>query len=218
MTFQEPQQWFTWLALAEWWYNTTFRTSIQMTPFQALYGYPPPQVNEFSIPCNVSEEARVTLKERAAILQKLRDSMGEAQRRMKHYADLNRTERVLEVGDMVYLKLQPYRQAAFGIRGSLKLRSKFYGLFKVIEKVGKVAYRLQLLEGVGIHPVFHVSQLKKHLGQHVVPMPNLPAVGPEGQIKTEPVAVLQRRMIPRNNELVIQCLILWQNLTPADAT
>lgn len=189
-----------------------------MTPFQALYGYPPPQVNEFSIPCNVSEEARVTLKERAAILQKLRDSMGEALRRMKHYADLNRTERVLEVGDMVYLKLQPYRQAAFGIRGSLKVRSKFYGPFKVIEKVGKVAYRLQLPEGAGIHPVFHVSQLKKHLGQHVVPMPNLPAVGPEGQIKTEPVAVLQRRMIPRNNELVIQCLILWQNLTLADAT
>ena len=119
---------------------------------------------------------------------------------------------------MVYLKLQPYRQAAFGIRGSLKVRSKFYGPFKVIEKVGKVAYRLQLPEGAGIHPVFHVSQLKKHLGQHVVPMPNLPAVGPEGQIKTEPVAVLQRRMIPRNNELVIQCLILWQNLTLADAT
>lgn len=61
MTFQEPRNWYSWLPLAEWWYNTTYHTAIQMTPFKALYGYTPPQVNEFSIPCNVSEEARVTL-------------------------------------------------------------------------------------------------------------------------------------------------------------
>lgn len=122
------------------------------------------------------------------------------------------------MGDMVYLKLQPYRQAAFGIRGSLKLRAKFYGPFKVIEKYGKVAYKLQLPEESNIHPVFHVSQLKKHLGTQAIPMPNLPDIGPEGQLKIEPVAVLQRRVIPRNNEPVVQWLILWRNLTPAEAT
>lgn len=58
MTFQEPHQWYSWLSLAGWWYNTTYHTSLQMTPFQALYGYPPPQINEFSISCNVSAEAR----------------------------------------------------------------------------------------------------------------------------------------------------------------
>lgn len=218
MTFQEPQKWFSWLALAEWWYNTTYHTSIQMTPFQALYGYPPPQITEFAIPCNMSEEARVTLEDKALILQKLKSSMGEAQRRMKFYADKGRSERTLELGDMVYLKLQPYRQVAMGIRGSLKLRSKYYGPFKVIEKMGAVAYKLQLPDGAGIHPVFHVSQLKKHLGARAIPMPNLPAVGPDGQIKTEPAAVLQRRMIPRHNEPVTQWLILWENLTPAEAT
>lgn len=50
MTFKEPQHWYSWLALAEWWYNTTYHTSLQMTPFQALYGYPPPRINEFSLP------------------------------------------------------------------------------------------------------------------------------------------------------------------------
>lgn len=178
----------------------------------------PPQVNEFSVPCNISEEARVTLEEKEAIIQKLKDSMDRAQKRMKHFADMNRTERTLLVGDMVYLKLQPYRQAAFGIRGSLKLRSKYYGPFKVLEKVGQVAYRLQLPDDALIHPVFHVSQLKKHLGKHAVPLPNLPSVGPNGQIKTEPVAVLQRRMIPKKGVAVTQWLILWQNLSPADAT
>lgn len=218
MTFQEPQNWCSWIALAEWWYNTTYHTAIQMTPFKVLYGYSPPQISEFSVPCDVSQEARVTLEEKEAIVQKLKASMEDAQRRMKYYADRNRIERKLEVGDMVYLKLQPYRQNTFGIRGSLKLRGKYYGPFKVLEKVGAVAYRLQLPEEAAIHPVFHVSQLKKHLGTHAVPMPNLPAVGPDGQIKTDPVAVLQRRMIPRNNVAVTQWLILWSNLTPAEAT
>ena len=218
MTFQEPHQWYSWLSLAGWWYNTTYHTSLQMTPFQALYGYPPPQINEFSISCNVSTEARVTIEQKEAIFQKLKASLTEAQRRMKHYANRNRTERSLNVGDMVYIKLQPYRQTAFGIRGSLKLRSKFYGPFKVLEKIGQVAYKLQLPEDASIHPVFHVSQLKKHLGQRAVPMSNLPSVGPDGQIKTQPVAVLQRRMIPRNGVAITQWLILWENLGPVDAT
>lgn len=218
MTFQEPNHWHSWLALAEWWYNTTYHTSIQMTPFQAMYGYPPPQINEFSVPCNVSNEARVTLEQKEVIIQKLKISLTEAQTRIKHFADKNRSERVLSVGDMVYLKLQPYRQTAFGIRGSLKLRSKFYGPFKVIEQVGKVAYKLQLPAESNIHPVFHVSQLKKHLGARAVPMTNLPSVGPDGQIKTEPAAVLKKRMIPRGGVAITQWLILWQNLGPSDAT
>lgn len=197
MTFQEPKNWYSWLALAEWWYNTTYHTSIQMTPFKALYGYTPPQVNEFSVPCNVSAEARVTLEEKEVILQNLKENLELAQKRMKHFADKNRTKRTFEIGDMVYLKLQPYRQTAFGIRGSLKLRSKYYGTFKITQKVGKVAYKLQLPDEAQIHPVFHVSQLKRHLGTHAVPMANLLAIGPDGQVKTEPVAVLQRRMVPR---------------------
>lgn len=218
MTFQEPNKWYSWLALAEWWYNTTFHTAIQMTPFKAMYGYSPPQINEFSVPCNISEEARVTIEEKEAILNKLKNSLADAQHRMKYFADKNRTERNLEVGDMVYLKLKPYRQSAFGIRGSLKLRSKFYGPFKVLQKIGQLAYKLQLPDDAQIHPVFHVSQLKKHLGKHAIPMSNLPSVGPDGQIKTEPLAVLQRRMVPRKGVAVTQWLILWQNLSPAEAT
>lgn len=49
-------------------------------------------------------------------------------------------------------------------------------------------------------------------------MANLPAAGPDGQIKTEPVAILQRRMVPRRCVAVTQWLVLWQNLSPADAT
>lgn len=61
---------------------------------------------------------------------------------MKKYADNNRSERSFEVGDMVYLNMQHYRLAAFAPRQSLELNSKFYGPFRIMRKVGPVAYYL----------------------------------------------------------------------------
>lgn len=95
---------------------------------------------------------------------------------MKKYADRKRTERILEVGDMVYLKMQPYRLNAFGLRTHIKLQSKFYGPFRIIARIGQVAYKLLLPESTGIHPVFHVSQLKKHVGPKAIPCSDLPLV------------------------------------------
>jgi hypothetical protein len=119
---------------------------------------------------------------------------------------------------MVYLKLQPYRHTSLSIHKSLKLHSKYYGPFRILERIGKVAYKLLLPEGCQLHPVFHVSQLKKHLGPHVVPTPDLPLIDAKGNIKVAPVAILDRHMIPRNNEPIVQCLIHWQNLPASEAT
>ena len=83
-----------------------------------------------------------------------------------------------------------------------------------MQKVGKVAYRLQLPDGIGIHPVFHVSQLKRHCGSNAVPSADLPLVGKDGKIKTEPMQVLETRALPRNKMLVTQWLIQWVNLPP----
>lgn len=152
------------------------------------------------------------------MLDQLKANLNKAQERMKYFADRSRTERQLDVGDMVYLKMQPYWQNAFGIRGSLKLISKYYGPFHVLDKVGQVAYRLQLPRDATIHPVFHVSQLKRHLGSQAVPLPGMPLVGQNGKIKTEPIAILDRRVVPWSNELVAQWLIQWLNLGPEDAT
>src|SRR4051812_18510723 len=105
------------------------------------------------------------------MVQKLKENLLQAQSRIKFFADMKRTEKHFEVGDMVYLKVQPYRQNAFGLHGSLKLRSKFYGPFKIMERVGTVAYKLQLPDSADIHPVFHVSHLKQHVGHKAVPLP-----------------------------------------------
>ncbi|XP_062183813.1 uncharacterized protein LOC133887844 [Phragmites australis] len=83
---------------------------------------------------------------------------------MKHQADKHRTERVFAVGDLVYLKLQPYIQSSVAHRPHHKFSFRYYGPYPVLERVGAVAYKLKLPEGALIHLVVHVSQLKKAIG------------------------------------------------------
>jgi hypothetical protein len=87
-----------------------------------------------------------------------------------------------EVGDLVYLRLQPYRKASIKRSGVEKLKPHFYGPYRVSIKVGVVAYELELPPGSKIHNVFHVSCLKKEVGQHVTTNEELPLVDEEGQI------------------------------------
>jgi len=189
-----------------------------MTPFQVLYGFPPPMVVEVVLPDCADDRARDILQNRQLAQQLIKDNLLKAQARIKHQADKNRSERILQVGDMVYLKIQPYRHTSLSIHHSLKLHSKFYGPFRILEKIGKVAYKLLLPEGCQLHPVFHVSQLKKHLGPTAVPTPDLPLIDAKGNIKVAHEAILNRRLIPRNNEPVVQWLIQWMNLPTSKAS
>ena len=152
------------------------------------------------------------------MLEQIKENLHKAQHKMKHYVDMKRVERTFEVGDLVYLKIAPYRLTAFGFRGALKLQNKYHGPFLITQKVGRSAYKLQFSDEVKIHLVFHVSQLKKHIGDKTIPSPMLPMVNADGTIKTGPVVVLQVRQIPRNNLPVVQWLIQWQNLSEEEAT
>jgi hypothetical protein len=86
---------------------------------------------------------------------------------MKSQADKGRTERQFEVGDQVFLKLQPYIQSSIAPHANQKLSFKFFGPFKVLQHVGSVVYRLELPPASSVHPMFHVSQLKKAVGAGV---------------------------------------------------
>ncbi|GJY36435.1 ty3-gypsy retrotransposon protein [Tanacetum coccineum] len=131
MVSDRPQQWVSFLPLAEFSYNTSFHSSIKMTLYQALYGRLPPLVIPY--PPGSSKVATIDelLVERDALLR-----------------------------DMVLVKLQPYRKIMLVKRLSNKLAKRYYRPFEVQELVGKVAYRLALLPTSKIHPVFHMSILK----------------------------------------------------------
>ena len=94
---------------------------------------------------------------------------------------------------MVYLQLQPYRQSSLKQKGAEKLKPRFYGPYKVIRKVREVAYELELSEESKIHNVFHVSSLKKKLGQHIAPSTQLPPLDDEGLLVLIPEQILQVR-------------------------
>lgn len=63
---------------------------------------------------------------------------------MKKYVDLHRKEQAHESGDWVYLRLQPYRQNSLKNGKSFKLSPHYFGPYQVVEKIGTVAYRVQL--------------------------------------------------------------------------
>ncbi|GJT57985.1 ty3-gypsy retrotransposon protein [Tanacetum coccineum] len=93
MTEEQPKQWMKWLSLAEWWYNTNFHTSIHTTPYEAVYGKPPP----VHIPY-VGGESKVdlvdkTLSERETAMDTLKSHISRAQSRMKSHADKGRTDK-----------------------------------------------------------------------------------------------------------------------------
>ncbi|KAH9699109.1 hypothetical protein KPL71_024219 [Citrus sinensis] len=218
MTGDRPKEWVKWLSLAEWWYNTSYHLSTRMTPFEVVYSRPPPSYIAYVPGTSTVAAVDLSLKDRDAMIRLLKANLVDAQARMKLYADKKKSERKFEVGDMVFLRLQPYKQVSLSIHSNRKLSPRFYGPYKVIQKFGHVAYKLELPIESKIHPVFHVSCLKKKVGEAVTPITELPTIREDGHLQLVPDSVLDRRVVKRSNRPYMQWLVQWSNSFPEDAT
>ena len=162
-------------------------------------------------------KAKDWIQDSQDILKILKENLQTAQNQQKMYADKHRIERSFEVGDLVYLRLQPYRQPSLKKKGAEKLKPRFYGPYKIIRKVGEVAYELELPQESKIHNVFHVSSLKKTLGQHIAPSTELPPLD-DGLLILIPERIIQTRERKLRNRVIREYLVQWKELPPEDAT
>lgn len=116
------------------------------------------------------------LTTRQELLSRLTSRLLKAQALMKTHADGKRRDVSYNVGDWVYVKLRSYLQTSVSGSPYHKLAKRFYGPFQILEKIGVVAYRVQLPDSSKIHPVFHSSLLKLHQGPRETSHDPLPSV------------------------------------------
>jgi len=137
---------------------------------------------------------------------------------MKLSADKHRSDKEYQVGELVLLKLQPYAQSSLVNIPYPKLSFKYFGPYKVTERIGRAAYRLDLPENSQIHPVFHVSQLKPFLPNYTPVFSELPKVAELDIQDLLPEAIVERRLVKKGGKAVPQALVKWSKLHAQMAT
>ncbi|GJZ41354.1 hypothetical protein Tco_0588240, partial [Tanacetum coccineum] len=155
-----------------------YHASIKDAPFKALYG----QKCRSPVCWTEVREAQILgpelILDTTEKIVQIKQRMQAVRDRQKSYADLKRKPMEFQFRDKVMLKVSPWKGVVhFGKRG--KLNPRYVRPFKVLEKVGEVAYKLELPEELSrVHNTFHVSNLKKyHADETVEANPNLISQG-----------------------------------------
>ena len=213
------KDWEASLAYAEFSYNNSYQASLKMSPFEALYGR---RCRTPLMWSEVGERALLgpaLIKEAEDRVAEVREKLKTAQSRQKSYSDKRRKDLNFQVGEYVYLRVSPIRGTRrFRVRG--KLAPRYIGPYKVLRKVGAVAYKIQLPpELADVHDVFHVSQLRKCLRvpEEHVPVETLD-LQDDLQYQEVPVRILDTVSRRTRGSTVRLCRVQWSRHTEAEAT
>jgi hypothetical protein len=207
------------LALAEFSYNNSYQSSLQMAPFEALYG------RRCRTPLNWSQTGErhifgpdlvVEAEDKVKVIQA---NLKTAQSRQKSYADKRRKPLQFQVGDFVYLRVSPTKGVQrFGIKG--KLAPRYVGPFEILKVCGPVAYKIRLPSQLAaIHDVFHVSQLKKciKVPTEVIETTAI-EIEPDLSYTEQPIQILDTKERATRRKTVKMYKILWDHHTKEEAT
>ena len=207
------------MYLVEFSYNNSYQATIQMAPYEALYG------RKCRSPVywdDVGERKLLgpeLITRTVDVVEQIRRHMKTAQDRQRKWANIHRRQLKFQVGDHVFLKISLTRGVIrFGVRG--KLSPRFVGPFDIIEKVGKVAYRLALPPALsGVHDVFHVSQLRRYIRDpsHVIDHSEL-EIRPDLSVAVQPIAIVDQREKVLKNKTIRLVRVQWDPQSPGDST
>ncbi|GKB85819.1 putative reverse transcriptase domain-containing protein, partial [Tanacetum coccineum] len=155
--------WVVHLPLVEFSYNNSYYSSIQCAPFEALYGR---KYRSSILQAEIGESSLIRPKLVHETIDKvvlIKENLKAARDHQKSYTDNRHKPLEFEAGDHVLLKVSPWKGVIhFGKKG--KLAPRYVGPFKILERIGPVAYRLRLPKELrSVHDTFHVSNLKKCL-------------------------------------------------------
>lgn len=170
--------------MAEWTYNTSEHSSTGFTPFELVYGRPPPPLLPY--------------KHGTTAVQAVDD-------------ELRNKEHIIALAS-------ENRQVTVAVRKNLKLASRYFGPFQIIQRIGIVTYKLDLPKESKVYPVFHVSCLKKKIRDRVNPNPRLPPVMEDGTMAPELEGILDRRLKKKGNRAGVDLLVHWKGTEVEDAT
>ncbi|KAG8503496.1 hypothetical protein CXB51_001481 [Gossypium anomalum] len=198
-------------------YNNSYQASIRMAPYEALYGRrcrTPSCWIELGEQQVLGPELVTDTEDKVKVI---RDQLKEASDRQKSYADLKHKEIEYSVGDMVFLKVSPWKKILrFGKKGKLS----HIGPYRVLKRVGPVAYQLELPPELDrIHDVFHVSMLRRYRPDptHVVPVAEI-EVQPDLTFEEEPVQILDREVKILRRKSIPLVKVLMRNHGREEAT
>ena len=173
-----------------------------------LYGYHPP-----SITLSLRDQSNVQaveerIEHQQQVLQLLKDNLTLVHNQMKQQAYQHCNEISFEVGDWVFLRLQPYKQVSLKqSKKDNKLSPKYYGPYKVLQKIGTMAYKLELPASSRVHPVFHVSCLNKVIGDKIPFQTIFLELDEEWKIILDPKVITETRIHQIRNRSISEYLI-----------
>ena len=215
--------WDRWLPLVEFAYNNAKQASTGLTPFYCDLGQHPLVPSSLIVTREFDESTQVGatadfLTHMADILQEARGAIAEAQDRQAHYANQHRREDDFQEGEMVLLSTANITTDIDARRPSRKLNPRFIGPYRIVKMVSPVAFKLELPPKMKIHPVFHVSLLRKYqqnpeeFSERHQPPPPPVVIGDQQEYEVE--RILDKRTRRRR----IEYLVKWAGYELHDAT
>ena len=209
-------QWIDFITAVEFAYNNSVNSTTNITPFLAANGYEPNTMLTIASNSSITsvpsaENFKVNFE---VVLQLVKDNIAKAQEVQAKSYNAKRKEEEYTVGDLVLLSTSNLKITNLPKDSSSSLKPRFVGPY-VIEKVlSSVAYKLELPETMRIHPIFHVSQLRRYLVPHQHfpertrnPPPPL-VINNENEYEVE--RIIDRRTIRTGRKAKRQYLIKWR--------
>ncbi|XP_065854728.1 uncharacterized protein [Euphorbia lathyris] len=217
--FDFGQNWDHHLPMVVFAYNNSYQASIEMAPYEALYG----RKCRSPICWDEVGERRLTRPELIQLtldkVRIIRERLLTAQSRQKSYVDPRRKNVEFQIGDHVFLKVSPMKGIMrFGKKG--KLSPRYVGPFEILERIGAVAYRLALPPDFSkVHPVFHISMLRKYIhdASHVL-QPQTIQVRDDLTYEEQPIGILDNQVRKLRSKEIPLVKVLWQNHSSSEAT